>query len=203
MFSAFVGGRCLPILPAARPVFIFRQVTPMSRAGLGLSVLATLVWGLAVVHAQADETPPDAADVEFFEQKIRPLLVTALLRVPLRIRGKRRKGKRGTRRRESRGGCIIDSRAGILAGGDSGPAVVSGKPAESLSDRGDQLLAGQAQMPPRGKLPQNEIDLLTEWVRRGAPFPGERNKARGAAGENEKGDRFRSGKKVLVVSAGA
>ena len=60
-----------------------------------------------------------------------------------------------------------------MAGGDSGPAIVPGKPEQSLLIAAVQYAPdAQFEMPPQGKLADHEIAALTEWVRRGAPFPG-------------------------------
>ena len=57
-----------------------------------------------------------------------------------------------------------------MAGGDTGPAIVPGKPDESLLIEaikyGDDL-----RMPPKSKLPPEEIATLTRWVEQGAPWP--------------------------------
>lgn len=164
----------------------------MSRDALRLTVLVTLVCVTAVVRVRADETPPSAADVEFFEQKIRPLLVTRCFECHSeKGNGEKGKGEPG----KVKGGLHLDSRAGMLAGGDSGPAIVPEKPAESLIIEAINYSQDSAQMPPRGKLPQNEIDLLTEWVRRGAPFPESETRPDGPAGRTKKGIDFETGKK--------
>ena len=68
-------------------------------------------------------------------------------------------------------GLRLTSRAALLKGGDSGPAVNLAEPAKS------QLLAmisyrdDRHQMPPSGKLPQGQIEILTRWVMAGAPWP--------------------------------
>src|SRR6185437_14086055 len=59
-------------------------------------------------------------------------------------------------------------------------AAVPDKPAESLLVEAVNYPQDGVQMPPRGKLSKDEIELLTEWVRRGAPFPDSDKKA-GAA----------------------
>src|SRR5436190_23441618 len=184
----------LPADPACYlPRIAFRQVTPMSRAGLKIALLAMLACGTAVVRAQADESPPSAADVEFFEQKIRPLLVTRCFECHSESgNGEKANGEKG---KGVKGGLHLDSRAGILAGGDSGPAIVPEKPAESLVIEAINYSQDSAQMPPRGKLPQNEIDLLTEWVRRGAPFPNSETNPEGAGARGKKGIDFATGKK--------
>jgi hypothetical protein len=71
---------------------------------------------------------------------------------------------------KKRGGLSLASRASLLQGGDRGPVVSLARPDES------RLLAairydGEVQMPPRGKLPPQQIDLLTRWVQAGVPWP--------------------------------
>ncbi len=60
-------------------------------------------------------------------------------------------------------------RASLLKGGSRGPAVVPGKPAQSI-----MIIAlkheGELQMPPGPKLPRNEIRILTQWIKEGAQF---------------------------------
>ncbi len=71
---------------------------------------------------------------------------------------------------KSKGGLRLESKAEALAGGLTGPAIVPGKPEESLLveaiNYGDAL-----QMPPKSKLPPEEITTLTKWVEQGAPWP--------------------------------
>ena len=60
--------------------------------------------------------------------------------------------------------------AAALKGGDTGPAIVPGKPKESLLI--DAINYGELyQMPPKSKLPAEEIAALTKWVELGAPWP--------------------------------
>ena len=94
---------------------------------------------------------------QFFESQVRPLLAARCLEC------------HGDKKQES--GLRLDSRATVLLGGDSGtPAVVPGKPDESL------LIAavrhtGDYQMPPTGKLSDEQIAALTRWVEMGSPWP--------------------------------
>jgi len=69
------------------------------------------------------------------------------------------------------GGLVLDSRSGWAAGGDSGPAVVPGRPDESLLIRAIRYDDGTLQMPPTGKLSSSEIEILEQWVSMGAPDP--------------------------------
>lgn len=107
-----------------------------------------------------NSTPISPADLQFFEQKVRPLLVEKCLECHAG-------GPKG-----AKGGLRLDSRGALLAGGDTGPAVTPGKPEESLLIEAISYGNESLQMPPRGKLSAHEIELLTEWIRRGASFPG-------------------------------
>ncbi len=68
------------------------------------------------------------------------------------------------------GGLRLDSRTALLRGGDSGPAVVSGKPDESLMLKA-VMGRGDLRMPPKGKLTDGEVAKLQEVIRRGLPWP--------------------------------
>ncbi len=95
---------------------------------------------------------------EFFTTKIEPLL-------------KQRCFECHSHEKKMRGGLTLDSRSGWEKGGDLGPAVVPGKPEESLLIRMVRWSDDEHQMPPKEKLPPAEIALLEEWVKRGAPDP--------------------------------
>ncbi len=97
----------------------------------------------------------DSANIEFFEKQVRPLLAA------------RCHGCHGPDKQK--GNLRLDSRATVLAGGDTGPAVVPGKPEESLLV--DAIRYGDTyKMPPKSQLPAEEIATLVEWVRKGAPW---------------------------------
>ena len=123
----------------------------MTHAARCLMVIATL-HGLALAASAAD-------DFEFFEKKIRPALVQHCYKC------------HSSETSEAKGGLRLDSREAIRKGGESGPAVVPGKPDESL------LLDALAHddsfvnMPPTGKLPVAVIEDLRQWIAAGAPDP--------------------------------
>lgn len=98
----------------------------------------------------------NAADERFFEEKIRPLLANRCYSC------------HGPDEQES--GLRLDTRDHLLKGGYSGPAAVAGKENESLLLK---VVAydGDIKMPPSGKMPDEEIAALREWVRRGLPWP--------------------------------
>ena len=68
-----------------------------------------------------------------------------------------------------KGGYRLDTRDGLRAGGDSGPAVVPGKPDESPML--DALRHDGLAMPPKGKLPAEVVADFTRWIKLGAPDP--------------------------------
>lgn len=118
-------------------------------AGLCLSSL------LPLPRAAAAEVP-DPAGIELFEKHIRPVLVKNCFNCHA-----------GAER--ARGGLRLDTKLGGLIGGESGPAIVPGKPEESplitaLKHEGSK-------MPPSGKLPDEVISHFEEWITRGAPDP--------------------------------
>ena len=102
-------------------------------------------------------TPSLRAD-EFFSTKIEPLL-------------RERCYKCHSHEQKIKAGLALDSRSGWEVGGDSGPTVVPGKPDESLLIEMVSWIDEDHQMPPKEKLPAEEIALLEEWVKRGAPDP--------------------------------
>jgi hypothetical protein len=100
-----------------------------------------------------------ASAVEFFEKRVRPILVERCYEC------------HSTTGKKIKGGLRLDSREGWANGGDSGPAIAPGDPEESLLIQAVRWLDQETQMPPKNKLPQAEIDALVEWVRMGAPDP--------------------------------
>jgi Protein of unknown function (DUF1549)/Protein of unknown function (DUF1553)/Planctomycete cytochrome C len=99
-------------------------------------------------------------DMQFFEAKIRPVLADNCYKCHSRDADK------------IKGGLMLDTREGMLHGGDTGPAISPGKPEDSLMIDAISYKDADLQMPPKGaKLPDNEIADLTEWIRRGAPDP--------------------------------
>jgi hypothetical protein len=103
----------------------------------------------------------DGKGLEFFEKRVRPVLAANCYECHSTAA---QAGKK------LRGGLFLDSKDGMLKGGDSGPAIVPGKPKQGL------LLetlrqAGEVKMPPKGKLPDSIIADLETWIAMGAPDP--------------------------------
>jgi cytochrome c553 len=115
-------------------------------------LLSTAAWA---------ETPmakaPDAAGAEFFESKIRPVLSKNCYGCHA--------GDTGT----PMGGLYLNSRKGMLSGGKSGPAIVPGKPDDSLLLHAIKYEGRK--MPPSGQLSDAVIADFEKWIAMGAPDP--------------------------------
>ncbi len=127
--------------------------------GLGLLVLPTFAISCALsqVHARAvdnDSTSASARE-KFFEQNVRPLLAEKCYSC------------HGDKKQKS--GLRLDSIEAILKGGESGPAVVPGKPNESLLVSAINYTGPE--MPPDGKLAPDKVAILTSWIASGAAWP--------------------------------
>ncbi len=70
-----------------------------------------------------------------------------------------------------KGALRLDSRAATLKGGDNGPAVVPGKPNDSLLLHAVMHAKKDLEMPPKEKLTTNDIAVLRRWIEDGAPWP--------------------------------
>ena len=108
------------------------------------------------VSARAAEPSPEA--IEFFETKVRPVLADRCFKC------------HGPETQKA--GVRLDARSAMLAGGEGGPVLLEGD--QSPNSRILQVIKydTQLKMPPDAKLPQEQIDALTEWVNMGSPWPG-------------------------------
>ncbi len=119
-------------------------------------VLATLFSGFTqlTVAQEQTETPPP---FEFFEAKIRPILVQHCYEC------------HSVDSKNVKGGLLLDTRASTFKGGDSGPAVVAKNVRDSLLI--SALKHETVEMPPKGKLSDAVIADFVAWVEMGAPDP--------------------------------
>lgn len=118
--------------------------------------LALLACAQPSARAQAAASA-EAADLDFFETKVRPLLVAQCYEC------------HGDKKQK--GGLRLDSRPGWHAGGDSGAVIVPGDPAASLLIEAVGYKNEDLQMPPKQPLPAADVAVLAEWIRRGATDP--------------------------------
>ena len=126
--------------------------------GIACAVVLLCFGSDPLLLAQSSTSPSDPAALEFFEAKVRPVFANRCYPC------------HGPNTGEGQAGLRLDSLTTMLTGGRSGPAIVPGEPQRSLF-----ILAINhdtfVQMPPKTKLPRQEIQILTDWVKMGAPWP--------------------------------
>lgn len=124
--------------------------------------LASLLFVSAATLRLASQAPappaaPTPAQLELFEASIRPVLFGTCSDCHIL---------------DSEGDLRLDSREGLLKGGESGPAIVPGYPEKSLLMRVIRREAGVPRMPKDApKLSDAAIAAFAEWIRAGAPWP--------------------------------
>ena len=130
-------------------------VRPRALVSLFRSAALNALWLALITFTNGesnltDEAQPTAQHLEFFEKEVRPLLVD------------HRDSCHSTKSRQVQAGLLLDSRAALLRGGDSGAAIVPGDvDASTLIEAvGDESY----EMPPKGKLPADDIETLERWV---------------------------------------
>ena len=101
-----------------------------------------------------------ADDFEFFEKRVRPVLVDNCYKC------------HSAGSEKIKGGLLLDTKQGVLKGGDTGPAIVPGDPENSLLIKAVRYTDADLKMPPKDKrLADNQIADLVAWVKMGAPDP--------------------------------
>lgn len=127
-------------------------------------VLSSPLCGLNC-FAATDEVPvgniptQPGLGVDYFETQVRPLLT------------RRCSECHSTETGAENGGLILDTAEGIAAGGSRGSMISMDDPAKSLILHAVDYLDPDLQMPPDGKLPSEELEILRHWVREGAALP--------------------------------
>jgi hypothetical protein len=116
-----------------------------------LLLFAATSWG---------SMPAEDPHAEFFEKRIRPVLVEHCYKCHSLESGK------------DKGGLRVDSRDALVHGGGSGPAVVPGDPAKSLLLAAIRQADPDTAMPPTGEpLPPEVVKDFESWINHGAVFP--------------------------------
>ncbi|MBI3880861.1 MAG: PSD1 domain-containing protein [Verrucomicrobia bacterium] len=114
----------------------------------------------ALISASAADAKLTPQELQFFESKIRPIFADYCYKC------------HSPGGEKIKGGLSLDTREGLLKGGDTGPALVAGNPDKSLLIRAVRYKEQDLQMPPSDKkLPANLIADLEAWVKMGAPDP--------------------------------
>ena len=155
-----LGGMGVP------PMFFFLgnhgHRTPINR-------LLSLLFAIVVVAPLVRASTVDESSLQFFESKIRPILSDKCYSCHS---GSAKKLKAE---------LYLDSREGMLKGGESGAAVAPGHPEQSRLMEAVEYKNVDLQMPPKDKLSDAQIADLTTWVKMGAPWPKETAATSGTA----------------------
>src|SRR5206468_523702 len=122
-----------------------------------LGLIGAVLQGLI---AQAKGAEPTPAQLQFFENRVRPVLVQNCYKC------------HSQQAEKVKGGLLLDSREGLLKGGKTGPAIVPFNPDKSLLIQAVRYTNDDLQMPPKGeKLSEAQIADLISWIKMGAPDP--------------------------------
>ncbi len=116
-----------------------------------------LLVGLLAGGAAAAELPRE--HLEFFERKIRPVLAERCYEC------------HSAAAKKAKGGLTLDTRDGVLKGGDAGPVLVPGASEKSKLIEAVRYRNRDLQMPPKSPLPPEQMRDLEQWVKLGAPDP--------------------------------
>ncbi len=135
----------------------------------------TLTFAAALFAAAESPTPLSPEAIQFFESKVRPLLIQRCYECH-------------SHEATIKGGLALDSREGWSVGGDGGPAIVPGDPEGSRLINAISYDNPDLRMPPKEKLNEAEIAVLFEWVKLGAPDPREKAPSVSAAEEKKSWD---------------
>jgi hypothetical protein len=118
-------------------------------------IAAAIVAGALKLHAAPDAAPQETA---FFEAKVLPVL-------------QQRCFECHSHEKKIKGGLSLDSRSGWEKGGDNGAAIVPGDLEKSLLIKAVRRVDADLEMPPKTKLPAEEVAILEQWVKDGAHDP--------------------------------
>jgi hypothetical protein len=127
--------------------------------------LAPLAVVLALAPAATAADKPTPEQLEFFENKVRPVLAEHCYSC------------HGEKKQSA--GLRLDKAAAVKQGADDGPVVVPGDPAKSRLVQSVKR-ENDFPMPPKAALPADAVAALTEWVKTGAAYPEDQAKAAAA-----------------------
>jgi cytochrome c553 len=116
------------------------------------------VWTCASFAVETASAPTQAG-LDLFEKKIRPVLVNECYKC------------HSATAEKLKGGLRLDTRDLMLSGGDNGPAIEPGDPANSLLIKAIRGVDKDLAMPPKKKLGNDVVADFTQWVQMGAPWP--------------------------------
>ncbi|MBS0201680.1 MAG: DUF1549 domain-containing protein [Planctomycetes bacterium] len=126
------------------------------RRPFALRIIATV---LTVLLSNSIVRSAEPEDIRFFREKIEPVLKSECYGCH-------------SRTNKVQGGLLLDSRSGMLRGGESGPAVKPGKVAESLLIQALRHEGGLAMPPKKAKVAESTVADFVQWIEQGAAAPG-------------------------------
>ncbi|MGH9722925.1 MAG: PSD1 and planctomycete cytochrome C domain-containing protein [Bryobacteraceae bacterium] len=129
----------------------------MSRGVAGTRTCATLLVGLLVCAISLAQPTP--TQIEFFERRIRPVLVERCYEC------------HGPKAAQPMSELRLDTRAGMLKGGERGPAIIPGDSENSRLIRAIRYQDPRLLMPPKGRLAPEHVEDFAAWIKMGAPDP--------------------------------
>ena len=138
------------------------EETPTNNSGSpAVTIPADSSRPVQLAAANVTRSHPDipADQLEFFEKKIRPVLVDSCHECHSKESGR------------DKGGLVLDTRVGLLQGGSQGAGVVPFKPDESVLMKAITWSDSDLEMPPEQKLPAHVIEDFRKWIEMGAPDP--------------------------------
>lgn len=121
--------------------------------------------------ASAIDEPPEriSEGILYYEAHVRPLLAQHCYEC------------HSKKAENLKAGLYLDTKAGIMKGGDSGGLVVPGKAEDSLLIKAVRYTVEDLEMPPKKKLPSHQVEKLVKWINMGAPMPEDGSKIEVAA----------------------
>src|ERR1051326_1276363 len=108
--------------------------------------------------AEPERTIFSWKQIEFYEKQVQPLLAENCYQCHSHQADK------------IKGSFVLDSREGLLKGGETGPAIVAGQPEKSLLIKAVRRIDEDLQMPPKKTLAKEQVAILAEWIQMGAPY---------------------------------
>ena len=120
-----------------------------------LSLAAAMLWSpFAVIGADTNIlTPPFSREqIDFYQKQVQPILAENCYKCHSHQADK------------IKGSFVLDSREGLLKGGEKGAAIIPGDPEKSLLVKAIRHEDEDLEMPPKKKLPADQIAVLAESV---------------------------------------
>ena len=140
--------------------FLAERAPPrISIMRITISLFVAVLWAAIPSWNLAADPPLTDEQVQFFESKIRPVLVDACYECHSSEGGR------------IKGGLSLDSKEGLKLGGDSGHAIVPGDLEESLLYVAISYQDEDYEMPPKKRLPADVVADFKKWIEMGAPDP--------------------------------